>query len=38
MLGRGESHIKLVVNRYHPDNDISLEDVQRTLGMTVYRT
>jgi pilus assembly protein CpaE len=38
MLGRGESHIKLVVNRYHPDNDISLEDVQRTLGIPVFRT
>jgi pilus assembly protein CpaE len=38
MLGRGESHIRLVVNRYHPDNDISLDDVQRTLGMTVFRT
>ena len=38
MLGRGEKHIRLVVNRYHPDNDISLEDVQRTLGITVYHT
>jgi pilus assembly protein CpaE len=27
-----------VVNRYHPDNDISLEDVQRTLGLQVFRT
>ena len=38
MLGHGESHIRLVVNRYHSDNDISLEDVQRTLGIPVYRT
>jgi pilus assembly protein CpaE len=38
MLGRGESHMRLVVNRYHPDNDISLDDVQRTLGMSVYGT
>jgi pilus assembly protein CpaE len=38
MLGRGESHIRLVVNRYHSDNDISLDDVQRTLGMPVFRT
>jgi pilus assembly protein CpaE len=38
MLGRGESHMRLVVNRYHPDNDISLDDVQRTLGMPVFRT
>jgi pilus assembly protein CpaE len=38
MLGRGESHIRLVVNRYHPENDISLEDVQATLGIPVYCT
>ncbi len=38
MLGRGESHIRLVVNRYHPENDISLDDVQQTLGIPVYRT
>ena len=37
MLGR-ESQVRLVVNRYHPQNDISLEDVQQTLGMPVYRT
>ena len=36
--GPGREHIRLVVNRYHPDNEISLEDVQRTLGMPVYRT
>jgi pilus assembly protein CpaE len=38
MLGRDEKHIRLVVNRYHPDNEISLEDVQRTLGIPVYHT
>ena len=38
MLGRGESHIRLVVNRYHPENEISLDDVQRTLGIPVFRT
>jgi pilus assembly protein CpaE len=38
MLGRGESHIRLVVNRYHPENDISLDDVERTIGIPVYRT
>jgi pilus assembly protein CpaE len=38
MLGQGESHIRLVVNRYHPENDISLDDVQRTLGLPVFRT
>ena len=30
-----EKHIRLVVNRYHPDNEISLEDVQRTVGIPV---
>ena len=38
MLGRDEKHIRLVVNRYHPDNEISLEDVQRTIGIPVYHT
>ena len=27
-----------MVNRYHPDDDISLEDVEQTLGIAVYRT
>jgi pilus assembly protein CpaE len=38
MLSRGQSHIRLVVNRYNPDNDISLDDVQRTLGLPVFGT
>jgi pilus assembly protein CpaE len=38
MLGRDEKHVRLVVNRYHPDNEISLEDVQRTLGIPVFHT
>jgi pilus assembly protein CpaE len=38
MLSRGEKHIRLVVNRYHPENDISLDDVQRTLGLPVFHT
>jgi pilus assembly protein CpaE len=38
MLGRGDDHIRLVVNRYHSDNDITLEDVAQTLGMPVFRT
>jgi pilus assembly protein CpaE len=38
MLGRGDDHIRLVVNRYHSDNDITLDDVARTLGMPVFRT
>ena len=32
MLGRGDDHIRLVVNRYHSDNDITLDDVAQTLG------
>jgi pilus assembly protein CpaE len=38
MLGRGDDHIRLVVNRYHSDNDITLDDVTQTLGMPVFRT
>ena len=38
MLGKGESHIRLVVNRYHAENDISLQDVQQTLGIPVFHT
>ncbi len=38
MMGRGDNHMRLVVNRYHSDHDISLDDVQRTLGMPVYGT
>jgi pilus assembly protein CpaE len=38
MLGKGESHIRLVVNRYHAENDISLQDVQQTLGIAVFHT
>jgi pilus assembly protein CpaE len=38
MMGRDEKHFRLVVNRYHPENEISLEDVQRTLGIPVFHT
>ncbi len=38
MMGRGAEHMKLVVNRYHAGLDISIEDVERTLAMPVYRT
>lgn len=38
MLGRDETHIRLVVNRYHPENEISLEDVQQTVGIPVFHT
>jgi pilus assembly protein CpaE len=36
VLPRGEDQIRLVVNRYNADNDISLEDVERTLGLKAY--
>ena len=38
MLSRGESQVKLIVNRYHPNLDISIPDVERTIGLKVYRT
>lgn len=38
MMGRNEGHIRLVVNRYDGDNDISLNDVRRTLGLEVFWT
>ena len=33
-----EKWLKLVVNRYDPDDVISLEEVERTLGLKVYHT
>jgi septum formation inhibitor-activating ATPase MinD len=38
MMGRSGDHIRLIVNRYHSENDISLKDVEHTLGLKVYRT
>jgi pilus assembly protein CpaE len=37
MLGR-EDHVRLIVNRYDPTRDIGLADVERTLGIKVFRT
>ncbi len=37
-LPRGEEQIRLIVNRYKDDLDISLHDVEKTLGLPVYRT
>ncbi len=28
--------LRLVVNRYHPDCDITLEDVEKSIGMEIY--
>ncbi|HEX7090452.1 MAG TPA: AAA family ATPase [Longimicrobiales bacterium] len=38
VLGRTDQRLCLVVNRYHPRDVISLQDVERTLGMKVYWT
>jgi pilus assembly protein CpaE len=39
MMGRGgDDHIRLIVNRYHSAGDISLKDVEHTIGLRVYRT
>jgi pilus assembly protein CpaE len=38
VLPRGEQQIQLIVNRFNPANDISLDDVQRTIGLKVYAT
>ncbi|HSJ24321.1 MAG TPA: AAA family ATPase [Longimicrobiales bacterium] len=34
--GQLKERVKLVVNRYHPDNAISINEVQRTLGLDVH--
>jgi pilus assembly protein CpaE len=34
--GRVKERVRLVVNRYHPDNVISLDEVHRTLGLSVH--
>jgi pilus assembly protein CpaE len=38
MLPQGEQQIRLVVNRYNSGNDISLDDIERSLGLKVYCT
>ena len=38
ILARGEEQLRLVVNRYQADGDISLDDVSRTLGLKVFWT
>ena len=37
-LDYGRDKIRLLVNRYEKGGDITIEDVERTLGMSVYRT
>ena len=36
MLGRSGDQVRLIVNRYNAANDISLKDVEHTLGLKVY--
>jgi pilus assembly protein CpaE len=38
MMAKGDDHLRLIVNRYHENSDITLSDVQRTLGLRVFRT
>ena len=38
VLPKGEEQLRLIVNRYQKDGDISVEDVKRTLGLGVYST
>jgi pilus assembly protein CpaE len=38
MMGRGEDHIRLIVNRYNSTSDISLKDVETTIGLRVFHT
>jgi pilus assembly protein CpaE len=37
MMGRSEDHIRLIVNRYNSASDISLKDVEHTLGLSIFR-
>lgn len=37
-LGYGPDKVRLIMNRYEREADITLKDVQNTLGMPVYRT
>ena len=37
MMGRSEEHVRLIVNRYNSASDISLRDVEQTLGFRVFR-
>ena len=38
VLARGEEQIRLLINRYQADADITLDDVKKTLGLPVYWT
>lgn len=38
IVGADQERVRLVVNRYHVNDVISLEEVERTIGMEVYAT
>jgi pilus assembly protein CpaE len=38
MLVKGQEQVRLVVNRYNPRDAISLDDIQKVLGIPVYWT
>jgi len=38
VVGKDENRLKLIVNRYHKDDVISLDDVRRTVGLDVSWT
>ncbi len=38
VLPRGLDQVRLVVNRYRQDDDVSLRDIEQTLGLRVFRT
>ncbi|HEX5574626.1 MAG TPA: hypothetical protein VFX42_02030, partial [Gemmatimonadales bacterium] len=38
VLTKGEEQVRLILNRYDPKDTISVEDVQRSLGLRVFWT
>jgi Flp pilus assembly CpaE family ATPase len=38
VLPRGQDQIRLVINRYQPDEEIGLKEVEQTLGLKVFWT
>lgn len=37
-LGYGPAKVRLIINRYETEPEITIKDVQQTLGLPVYRT
>jgi pilus assembly protein CpaE len=38
VMPRGDAQIRLVLNRYDPDDEVSIKDVERSIGLPVYST